>query len=178
MLPQSDEALFRQLLAGDMRAFDALCERYERHLFAFVCQQLGDTAEAEDVLQEVFLAVLRQRHGGTRARSVRAWLFQVARHLCLNRARTERRGARAKEEAAPSLQSEPTPPEEALDRHQRLAGLEKAVGRLPEPMGALYRLRASGLSYEEVAAVLGVPLGTVKSRMHELLSRLRKETSS
>jgi RNA polymerase sigma-70 factor (ECF subfamily) len=59
-----------------------------------------------------------------------------------------------------------------------LAGLEEAVRRLPEPMGALYRLRAGGLSYEEVAVVLGVPLGTVKSRMHELLSRLRKETSS
>jgi len=166
------------LLVADLGAFDELYERYERHLFGFICHQLGGAAEAEDVLHETFLAVLKQRGAGAEARSLRAWLFQVARHLCLNRARSERRAARAKGEAARSLLAEARPPEEALELRQRVAGLEAAVRRLPEPLGALYRLRASGLSYEELAEVLGVPLGTVKSRMHELVQRLREEMAS
>ena len=182
MLPRSDEALYQRLLEGDLGAFDLLYERYERHLFGFICHQLGDAAEAEDVLHEAFLAVLKQRDAGQGARSFRAWLFQVARHLCLNRARTERRASKAKDEAAQSLLAkavhEPTGPEQALEQRQRAEVLHAAVSRLPEALGALYRLRASGLSYEELAEVLGVPLGTVKSRMHELVNRLREEMPS
>lgn len=175
--PRSDEALHRRLVDGDLEAFDELFERYAAHLLGFIRHELADSAEADDVLQEVFLAVLRQRGSGAAARSVRAWLFEVARHLCLNRARSGRRGARAKAEAA-SLLAVPAPHlDQALEQHQRVASLHTALGRLPAPMGALYRLRASGLSYSEMAEVLGVPLGTVKSRMHELLTRLREEMS-
>ena len=172
--PRSDEALYRRLVEGDLAAFDQLFERYAAHLLGFIRHELSDGAEAEDVLQEVFVAVLRQRGRGTAARSVRAWLFEVARHLCLNRARSRRRGARAKAEAP--LTAVPAPHlDQALEEHQRFHSLHRALARLPEPLGALYRLRASGLSYQEMAEVLGVPLGTVKSRMHEMLGRLREE---
>jgi RNA polymerase sigma-70 factor, ECF subfamily len=181
VLPRSDEALFRRLLDKDLTAFDALYERHAQPLFGFIRQQLGAeaSAEAEDVLHEAFLAVLRQREAAASTVSFRAWLFQVARHLCLNRARTRRRAARATDAvAAGAAQGEASDPGQALDRHQRTARLEAAVEQLPEPLGALYRLRASGLSYQELAQVLGVPLGTVKSRMHELVSRLQEEVPS
>jgi DNA-directed RNA polymerase specialized sigma24 family protein len=75
----SDEALYEALLNGDLRAFDTLYERYERHLFGFIRKHLTDVHEAEDVLHETFPAILRDRAGARAARSLRAWLFQVAR---------------------------------------------------------------------------------------------------
>jgi RNA polymerase sigma-70 factor (ECF subfamily) len=69
-------------------------------------------------------------------------------------------------------------PEHALERRQLTEEVRAAASRLPAALGELYQLRASGLSYEELAEVLGIPLGTVKSRMHELVSRLREEVRS
>lgn len=180
MLPRSDEALYQRLLEGDLSAFDALYERYERHLFGFLRRQLDDAAEAEDVLHEAFLAVLRERDAGRAARSFRAWLFQVARHLCLNRARTRQRAAKAAEGVAQALATAEAPghPERALEQRQTADALRAAVGKLPAGLSELYHLRAGGLSYDEAAEVLGIPVGTVKSRMHELVSRLREELQS
>ncbi|HSQ63288.1 MAG TPA: RNA polymerase sigma factor [Polyangiaceae bacterium] len=176
----TDEALFERLVAGDLRAFDRLYDRYERPLFGFIRAQLGgDAAEAEDVLHETFLAVLREREKRAEVRSVRAWLYTAARHLCLNRARARKRAGHAIEAAAwLAPRSEPLAPAElALDVRQQAERLARAVARLPQSLGEVYRLRAAGMSLEEVAGVLDVPLGTVKSRMHEMVRRLRQEMS-
>jgi RNA polymerase sigma-70 factor, ECF subfamily len=182
MLPRSDEALYQRLLEGELDAFDQLYERYERHVFGFVCRQLGDPAEAEDVMHEAFLALLREREKGRAARSFRAFLFQIVRNLCLNGVRSRQRTARAMDGAAQVLwggeREGAGHPEHALAEQQTRAALSAAVGRLPAPLIELYQLRASGLSYEELTEVLGIPLGTVKSRMHELLNRLREEMRS
>jgi RNA polymerase sigma factor (sigma-70 family) len=77
----SDEALYARLLHGDLRAFDELYDRYERPLFGFVRKYLPDPKDAEDVLHETFLALLDERDRGKAARSLRAWIYQVARHL-------------------------------------------------------------------------------------------------
>jgi RNA polymerase sigma-70 factor (ECF subfamily) len=173
----SDEALFERLIAGDMRAFDRLYERLERPLFGFIRSQLRDDHEAEDVLHEAFMAVLRERGARHEVRSLRAWLFQVARNLCLNRVRSRKRAGRAIEAAAQVEAAAPAPPvvEQSLERHEHAALVERAVARLPGPLSEVYRLRAAGMSYEELSDVLGVPVGTVKSRMHEMVKRLREE---
>jgi RNA polymerase sigma-70 factor (ECF subfamily) len=168
----SDEALYARLLRGELAAFDRLYERFERPLFGFVRAQLGDPAEAEDVLHEAFLAVLRAGGAGNELRSFRAWLFQVARNLCLNRVRARRRADRALEAAAREVEpAGPHAPPPARDP----AALHQAVARLPPPLAEVYQLRARGLSYDELAATLEIPLGTVKSRMHEMMKRLREE---
>jgi RNA polymerase sigma-70 factor (ECF subfamily) len=173
----SDEALFERLIAGDMRAFDRLYDRFERPLFGFLRARLGDAGEAEDVLHEAFMAVLRERERRGEVRSLRAWLYQVANNLCLNRARARKRAGRAVQEAGQALAagSAPILAEHALESHQRAQLLHRAVARLPQPLAQVYRLRASGMSYEEVSEALGVPVGTVKSRMHEMVKRLREE---
>jgi len=175
----SDEALFERLLAGDMRAFDRLYDRFERPLFGFIRAQLRDAGEAEDVLHEAFMAVLRERDARKEVRSFRAWLFQVARNLCLNRVRSYKRAGRAFEAAAhvEAMGSAPVPAEQALLRRQQAEMLQKAVARLPEALGDIYQLRSAGMSYDEVAEVLRIPVGTVKSRMHEVVKRLREEVS-
>lgn len=173
----SDEALFERLLQGEVSAFDVLYARYERHLFGFILRHVGDRQEAEDVLHEAFLAVLRERDGGRSATSFRAWLFQVTRHLCLNRLRSRRRAARAVDTVAHAPSASSPHPEHALQACETAAALEKAVARLPTPLAEVYHLRAGGMSYEELAEVLAIPVGTVKSRIHQMVSLLREEMS-
>ena len=170
----SDEALYARLLRGELAAFDRLYERFERPLFGFLRAQLGDAAEAEDVLHEAFLAVLRAGGAQTELRSFRAWLFQVARNLCLNRARARRRADRALESVAREARIEPAAPAEPPAGRDP-AALHAAVSRLPPALAEVYQLRARGLSYDELASILEIPVGTVKSRMHEMMKRLREE---
>jgi DNA-directed RNA polymerase specialized sigma24 family protein len=78
----SDEVLYGQLIHGDVTALDMLYGRYHLHLFGFILAQLGNRQDAEDVLHDAFLAVLRERQGGHGTPTCfRAWIYQVARNL-------------------------------------------------------------------------------------------------
>jgi RNA polymerase sigma-70 factor (ECF subfamily) len=176
----SDETLYARLLAGDLAAFDRLYERYEGPLFGFLRAQLRDEAEAEDVLQETFLALIRARGQGAEVRTFKAWLYEVARHLVLNRVRSRTRAQRALEAAAEEARVTGPTADEPFAREPGAATsatLQGAVASLPPSLAEVYHLRASGLSYQEVAATLAVPVGTVKSRIHELVKRLRQALS-
>jgi len=170
----SDEALYARLIRGELAAFDRLYERFERPLFGFLRAQLGDPAEAEDVFHEAFLAVLKAGGERIELRSFRAWLFQVARNLCLNRVRARRRADRALESVAREAQLAPAA-ELAPPAGRDPAALHDAVSRLPPALAEIYQLRARGLSYDELSSILDIPVGTVKSRMHEMMKRLREE---
>jgi RNA polymerase sigma-70 factor (ECF subfamily) len=171
-----DETLFGQLVRGDLAAFDALYARHERPLFGYVLGHLGDRQEAEDVIHDAFLAVLRDGRRGTAPDCFRAWLYQVARNLCLNRLRGRSRAARALGEVARApAPTTPRDPGADLAARQTTVALHAAVERLPVQLAELFRLRSSGLSYEELAQVLELPLGTVKSRIHDMVTRLRQE---
>jgi RNA polymerase sigma factor (sigma-70 family) len=169
----SDEALYERCRRGDRGAFDQLYERWEGRIYGFILRQLRDAGDAEDVLHETFMKILTTRSVELGPGSFRAWIYQIARHDCLNRLR-----------GAAVRRSEPLgeePPAEAPDAHQRLEteeaarALARAADRLSAPLAEVYDLRTAGLSYEEMAAVLDIPLGTVKSRMHETVARLKEE---
>jgi RNA polymerase sigma-70 factor (ECF subfamily) len=172
----SDESLHERLRAGELSAFDLLYARHERPLFGFVYRYLEDQGEAEDVFHETWLEVLRLRSATFDQGGFRAWLYQVARHQCLNRLRSRRRKAAALEQL-PAPTPQPSPGE-SLERLEVKHAVARAVSALPPALSEVYQLRLAGLSYEEMAAVLQIPLGTVKSRMHETLTKLRKEMSS
>lgn len=173
----SDEALFERLVAGEIDAFDALYDRFERPLFGFIRNQLGDEQEAEDVFHEAFMAVLREGQAGGEVRSFRAWIYQVARNLCLNRMRARKRAGRVMQPAE-DLEDRPgeaSGADEVLERCELSQALRRAVERLPLALSEVYHLRAAGLPIEEIAEVLAIPPGTVKSRTHEMIRRLREE---
>ena len=171
----TDEALFERLCRGDMAAFDRLFARHERPLYGFIRAQLGGDADAEDVLHDAFMAVLRERERAPSMRSFRAWIYEVARHLCLNRARGRKRAAAAEEALATLPRAAEAATDERLAAARTARRIESAVDALPSQLAEIYRLRAGGMSYEEVATLLGIPIGTVKSRAHEMVRRLREE---
>jgi RNA polymerase sigma-70 factor (ECF subfamily) len=173
---EPDERLIERLRGGELAAFDRLYERYEGPLFGFICAYLSDSAEAEDVFHEAFLQVLRNRD--LDPVSFRAWLYTTARNLCLNRLRSRKRGAEAKRRILELPGPDAPDPEEQLAQVRAQEALGDAVGQLPQTLSEVFHLRASGMSYEEMASVLELPLGTVKSRMHEMVKQLRKDMAS
>jgi len=169
----SDERLFARVRSGDLSAFDELYARYERPLYGFLVASLKNRADAEDVFHDAFLSALKSRAVRLEEGGFRAWLFRIARNAVLNRQRSSARGAVAKAKV-----DAPEPDATAVDRleeRERDAALSSAVARLPASLAEVYRLRSSGLSYDEIADVLETPVGTVKSRMHEMVKQLRKE---
>jgi len=170
---ESDETLYRRVREGDMSAFDALYDRYQEQLFGFLLRTLRNRADAEDVFHDAFLSALKSTEVRFETGSFRSWLFRIARNRCINRHRSEQRGARAAGAIGPP-QAAPSAESELLER-QLLSALDGAVGRLPPALSEIYHLRSSGLSYEEMADILAIPLGTLKSRMNQMVSILKEE---
>ena len=134
-------------------------------LLAYLSQRAGDAATAEDLLQETFAAALRHPERVRSASSARAYLFGIARNL----AATASRGVRHGEPLPPDLASEPAPSD------PRLELLREAIVRLKPEFREVLELRLQQeLSYEEIAEALGVPLGTVRSRLHYSVNQLRR----
>ncbi len=174
----TDEALVRRVRGGEIAAFDRLYERHEASLFAYLRTVLRNSADAEEVLHDAFLSVLKDRAAVfDRDGAFRAWLYRVARNLALNRRRALGRHARKIASVPPD---DPPPSVDArgdrmLEARQLDEALAAALARLPAPLGELWHLRTSGLSYEQIATIVDIPLGTVKSRMNQMVSVLREE---
>ena len=171
---ETDEALYARLKRGDIAAFDVLYTRYKKPLFGFLLRSVRTRADAEDAFHETFMNALRAPEAAfAHEGAFRPWIFRIARNVALNRVRSGRRMeanlARAPE-AAPPLGADDQLATAALHR-----ALDRAVERLPWALAEVYHLRASGLNQEEVARVLDVPLGTLKSRIRRMVECLREE---
>jgi RNA polymerase sigma-70 factor, ECF subfamily len=178
LLGASDEVLLERVRAGDLPAFDVLYERHEARLFAYLRAILGDRLDAEEVLHDAFLTVLKDRDATfDQDGAFRGWLYRVARNMASNRRRGDLRrenNIASSAASAPSAHDVPGA-DRILEARELEMALTAALGRLPRALGELWHLRTSGLSYEQIASVVDAPLGTVKSRMHQMVSVLREE---
>jgi len=159
--------------AGDEAAFRWLLARYRARvvrLAAHILRRDGESGgEAEDVAQEAFLRAFRRLPSFRGEGRFSAWLFGIAVRLCLDRRRSARWTRELPEEAAPP----PSPSSPAGAADTRLL-VEALLGRLSPPMRAALVLREmEGLDYDEIAATLGVPVGTVRSRLHSARAQFR-----
>lgn len=179
----TDEELVGRVGQGDPQALRALVERWRDPLSGYLFRLLGSREDAEDLFQEAFLRVLRHatRFDGTK--SFRPWLYSIATNLVRNcyRARGYR-DARSldrveeEQEGAPlhaRLAGRGASPPDSAALGEDAARVRLAVETLPEKgRVALVLFYYQGLAYQEIAEVLEVPLGTVKSRIHNALGQL------
>jgi RNA polymerase sigma factor (sigma-70 family) len=167
----TDEALMLAVKNGDVDGLSVLFERHHRPLFGFFYRMLGDRAAAEDLVQDVFVRVLKYRHTFRPQFSFEPWLFQIAR----NARRDFARNLRAMVHLDDDLEVEaPAPgPGARFEQQQDAALLRKALGRLPADKRELIVLsRYRGMDYAQLAALLDADAGTIRVRLHRAIRQL------
>lgn len=177
--PVSDERLLLRYTQGDVGAFEQLVGRYRRELYNFLARFVGDRALAEDVFQETFLQVHLSAEGFDVGRRLKPWLFTIAANKARDALRSRFRHPVAELDAEISgsdrdaaryvdLMSADVPrPEETLQNQEAAAAVKNIVGQMPENLRVVLLLSYfHDFAYKEIAEVLSVPLGTVKSRLH------------
>ena len=164
-----------RLRAGDDRAFEELVRTYQHRLFGVALRMLGNAAEAEEIAQEAFLRAHRSLGDFRGEAKLSTWLYAIASRLCLNRlAASERRLGRQGEETLLRLPHRGAGPDAALEQRELEAALHRAIAELPDERRIVVVLRdLEGLAYEEIAQVLGLELGTVRSRLHRARADLK-----
>jgi RNA polymerase sigma-70 factor (ECF subfamily) len=166
----SDEQLLILVGSGDREAFEVLYRRYSRPVLGLALRRLGDRGRAEDAVQETFAAVWRSAQSYDRERGRGApWLYAVARNAISDR-------GRARTEPPTEVPDEPSG-EAAPDERAEQSWVSWRVHRALEDLGdherSLIELAYwGGLSQSEIATMLGIPLGTVKTRTRAALARL------
>lgn len=174
---QSDQVLIASVVRRDEAALAALYDRYQALVFTIALRITGDRPVAEEVLQDVFLAVWRTAGGFQPAGSVAAWLVGIARHRAIDATRAATFRARGREQAlAPALDLPSDElPEEQVDRRLLAQRVRAALAVLPAAQRQVLELAYyGGFSQIEIAARTGTPLGTVKTRMRLALFHLRR----
>jgi RNA polymerase sigma-70 factor, ECF subfamily len=166
-MEEPEPALIRAAAAGDLGAFERLVRAYQEPVWRFLRRLLGDAGVAEDVAQETFLRVFRRLPTFTFEAKFSTWVFQIARNAGVDELRSRRRRIR--------LASLARPPTPAVGMPEARAEVDAALASLPVDLReAILLIEVLGLRYREVARVLGVPEGTVKSRVFSARSRLHR----
>jgi len=178
----SDAALVQECVAGDEAACTRLVTDHQRMVYQLGLNLLGEPQEALDLCQEVFLRVFRMLHQFRGQASLRTWIYRIALNQASNRLRWWRRRHRSQQVSLDAVVSRDCPEARPSTRPDRLLQQQEVVGRVRGALDALpFDQRAAivlreidGLSYEEIAAALGVAVGTVKSRLARAREQLRQ----
>jgi RNA polymerase sigma-70 factor (ECF subfamily) len=178
--PEGDEALLASFVAGRQEAFDGLVARHRDRVFQFArWYARADRDGAEDIAAEIWIEVFRSSASFRSESSFRTWLYSIARNVCLGW--IKRRGAanarllplEGEDDAPVEIPDGEPPVLDALERQEREKIVRAAVESLPPHHRVVLLLREwEGLSYQEIARALDLPLGTVRSRLHNALARL------
>jgi RNA polymerase sigma factor (sigma-70 family) len=162
---RSDEQLVRHFRAGSEEAFRVVHDRYRPRLLAYARQMLGGSrADAEDVLQDVFVRAYRALRANDRDVSLRAWLYRIAHNRCIDELRRPGDAPGAPAEALELIHAPASDPMAAVEQRESLRRLVEDVQRLPEQQrSALLMREISGMAYQDLATVLDVTVPAVKS---------------
>jgi RNA polymerase sigma-70 factor (ECF subfamily) len=175
-----DQGLIEACRAGQTQAFGELVRRYQDRLYPTILRLTGSAEDAHDLLQDAFLRAyekLGRFHGDS---SFYTWLYRIAVNLALSGRRRKRltlrfSGTRRDEPIDPPDPSEQSDPTLPLERAERSATIQRALDALaPDHRAVVVLKEFDGLRYEEVAAALGIPVGTVRSRLHRARCELRE----
>lgn len=185
-LPVTDEQLLLEYRQhGDREAFAQLVYRYERELFSYLRQYLGDRELAQDAFQATFFQVHLSCEQFDASRRFKSWLYAIATNKAIDtRRRLKNRQGVSIDSPPPGLEleidrileameSSELGPEARLDHAERLVSLQQVMDSLPEQLYTVVQLvYFQGMTYRDAASVLQVPIGTVKSRLSQAINRL------
>ena len=178
----SDEELVSRSIGGDADSFNQLVLRWERPIYALAYRVIGREEDARDVCQETFLRAFRALGGFRGQAKFSSWLYRIALNLCRDWVRRQRRTPVVPlpedvDVIELAASREPTEPiEELVARRDLTRAVEKAMARLPEEQRTAIILKEyHGLTFQEIADLVGCPLSTVKTRLYQGLTVLRRE---
>jgi len=184
----SDEELLARFCRGQTEAFGVLLRRYERELYGYLRRYLGDSDLAEDVFQNTFLQLYVKSGQYEIGRPVRPWLYTIATHQAIDALRRNGRhqavSLNQNQKELPDgevrsllelLETRGPGPLDAAQGEERRERVRASVDQLPDFLRQVVILAYyQGLKYREIADILGIPVGTVKSRLHAALVRLQE----
>ncbi|MBQ8299990.1 MAG: sigma-70 family RNA polymerase sigma factor [Clostridia bacterium] len=178
----SDEELVKKVKNGDVDAFEQIITKYEKKIFGLIYNMLRNENEVEDVAQEVFIKVyknLDKFHGDS---SLYTWIYKIATNLCLDQIKKRKEVIYIDEklqlddgEVDFQLPSDEKLQDEIYEQKELKQKLEKCIDKLPERQKTMIVLRdIKGLSYDEIAEILDLKLGTVKSQINRARLKLKE----
>jgi len=181
-MTRTDEELVARATAGEVDAFNQLVTRWERPIYALAYRTLGREEDARDVVQEAFLRAYRGLRGFKGEAKFSSWLYRITLNLCRDWIRRERRTplVQVPEGVDPvDLADERIAPQESVEelvaRREMSQAVAKAMAELPEEQRtAILMKEYHGLTFQEIADMLDCPLSTVKTRLYQGLSVLRR----
>ena len=173
---QSDEQVMARVAAGSDTAFEELYRRYARRLKGFFFMQLGGDEElAADATHDVFLRAYEARSRYQEGCNVSTWIFTIAYNICRNHYRTNA----YEEQMLANLDAEPISEQQIeveLDAAVLDEALAQVLSELPAPLHQIFSLHyQEELTIPQVAEIVGIPAGTVKSRLHKTMNIIRKK---
>jgi RNA polymerase sigma-70 factor (ECF subfamily) len=171
-----DRQLFELWLKGDSNGFSALYGRYKNRVFGFLLRMTGDRDIAEDLLQETFLAAMRNAGQFDRSRSFLSWLFGIAHKRAIDYFRHVKVETEHAGDAADSVGSKIDSPDDAASNRDLRKKIGRAVEQLEPLQREVFMLRElGGVPFKEISEIMGCPLNTALGRMRLALKNIRKE---
>jgi len=181
-MASTDEELVARSIGGDLDSFNQLVLRWERPIYALAYRVIGREEDARDVCQETFLRAFRALGGFKGQAKFSSWLYRITLNLCRDWIRRERRQPLAQTPEGVDLvelagEAEDTDSvEELVARKEIGAAVSKAMALLPEEQRTAIVLKEyHGLTFQEIADMLDCPLSTVKTRLYQGLTVLRRQ---
>ena len=184
----SDAELLARYTAGDEAAFREIVSRYKNSLYAFLRQFLNRHDLVEDVFQETFLQLYSSRNSFDTSRPLRPWLFTIAANKAKDALRKWQRTAAVSigtmadsqdlsfDDMLNTVTSDSTLPYEELQKDETASRVGQIIADMPENLREILILAYfQGFSYKQMAEILSIPIGTVKSRLHTAVGRFAKE---
>ena len=184
----SDEGLMLRYQKGEVRAFEILLSRHRRPIFNFILRYVGEPAQAEDLLQETFLRVIKGADAYQRQAKFTTWLYTIARNLCVDASRRGKHRRTYSLDVPMDGEAKDGPtlldvvPDKAAGTDRKVLSkelhgkLQAAIDKLSEDQREVFLMREFlDMPFREIADVVGCPENTVKSRMRYALEKLRGE---
>lgn len=179
---ETDEQLIFRFQQGDIDAFEELVRRYKDQLLSFVFRFVGNRNDAEDIVQETFLRVYKNKHYYKEIAKFSTWVYTIAGNLAKTELRRRKRKRLLsvsnimKDDKDYDIPDHAMNPEKTVDGTMKETIIQNAIEKLPSRFKEVIVLRdVQGFSYEEISQILNIPLGTVKSRVNRGRLKLQED---